>query len=214
MTTTTQPKTSPRTVRRIMLISGLLLILFGAYLLAFLVPDVLRTLPGPEVMTLAHAAEVAGDDSLYATIEDGRWDCSTIEYIRGRASSSASNVPRIITRYTEIFLTDGTSQPEIAMLVLMSGEMDCGNFDGLLPTGYLTRMTSDKRSDLGSRTATFSSGVNLLEFCGYCGTDNSLIGLIAGIVLVVGGLVLLFFGFRIPDLSSEPGVTPGDDLIT
>ncbi len=212
--TTTQPKTSPQTLRRIVLISGVLLIVFGAYLLAFLVPDVLRTLPGPEIMTLAHAAEVAGGDSLYATIEDGRWDCSTIEYIRGRASSSASSVPRIITRYTEIFLTDGTSRPEIVMLTRMSGEMDCGDFDGLVPTGYLTRMTGDKRSELGSRLSPFSNAGNLLEFCGYCGTDNSLIGLIAGIVLVVGGLALVFFGFRMPKASSEKGVTLGDDLIT
>lgn len=212
--TTTQPKTSPQTLRRIVLISGVLLIVFGAYLLAFLVPDVLRTLPGPEIMTLAHAAEVAGGDSLYATIEDGRWDCSTIEYIRGRASSSASSVPRIITRYTEIFLTDGASRPETVMLTRMSGEMDCGDFDGLVPTGYLTRMTGDKRSELGSRLSPFSSAGNLLEFCGYCGTDNSLIGLIAGIVLVVGGLALVFFGFRMPKVISEKGVTLGDDLIT
>jgi hypothetical protein len=42
MTTPTQPKTSPQTLRRIVLISGALLALFGVYVLAFLIPDVGR----------------------------------------------------------------------------------------------------------------------------------------------------------------------------
>ena len=199
------PQKKPATQRRTVLIIGILVLLFSIYLLVFLVPDFLRSAVGAENMTLERAAEVATAESVYASIEDGVWDCDTIEYIRGR---SASNSSAITTRFTEIFYTDKSTSAEIVMLAQMSGEMTCLDFDDLTPTGYLTRMSEDKQQDLinDARLARYFDATSFLEFCGYCGAENSLIGVVVGAILAVIGLVTLIFGFRMPkpDASVEP----------
>jgi hypothetical protein len=182
--------------KRTLFITGGVMLVFGIYLLAFLLPDVLQTASGSENMTLVRAAEVATDVSAYVSIEDGEWDCDTIVYIRRRASSGGSST----TASTEIFLTDSKRTPKIVIFATMSGRMACGDFDGLNPTGYLTRMSSDQQQELTNevRLARFFNAETVLALCGYCGTENSLIGLIFGIVITLGGIGIIVLGFKIP----------------
>lgn len=202
---TDEPQTTPaestslpnaKQSRRILLIAGVVLLLFALYLLVFLVPDFLKSVAGPERMTLAHAAEVATSDSTYAMIDDqGTWHCDTIDYIRG---VSSTNRRRIITRNTEIFLTDASDK--VVVLVTGSGEMSCEDFENNELSGYLTRMSSSKQQELTDeiRLAQFYDATDYLEFCDYCGPENSLIGVIVGMVFAAGGGALLYVRTRIP----------------
>ncbi|MEZ4670344.1 MAG: hypothetical protein R3E39_20755 [Anaerolineae bacterium] len=62
-----------KTLRRMgFWVFGIAFVLFGAYLLVFLVPDVLITASGPQSLSLKRRWRVAGDSSHYATIEDGK----------------------------------------------------------------------------------------------------------------------------------------------
>ena len=205
MTTEPRPATPSRaTVRRTLLISGGFALAFGLYLLAFLVPDVLATASGPQRMTLAQAAEIASAQNTYAIIEDGEWDCDTIVYVRGQSST---NRLRTITRFTEVFLTGGAKDNPAVMLARLSGEVACGELSALEPTGYLTRMSADRQQELTNeaRLARFFNATEFLEFCAYCGTDNSLIGTVAGLIAAAGGAALLVWGLRMrvpaPDLE-------------
>ena len=193
-----KPKTNPTTSRRTLLMLGGFLIAFSLYLMVFLVPDVLRTAGGPQSVTLEQAAAIANTESAYVTIEDGEWDCRTIEYVRGRSST---NSRRIETRFTEIFLTDGANPDQIVLFASMSGEMTCDDFEILdQPTGYLTRMSDGKQQELtnDARLARYFDATDFLEFCGYCGTENSLIGAIVGVVLFLGGLFVFWRGWKMP----------------
>jgi hypothetical protein len=187
--------TKPTAKRRTVLIIGGVVLAFSVYLLAFLVPDVLATVSGAETMTLAHAAEVATDESIYVRIEDGIWDCDTITYVRGRSST---NSLKTTTRSTEIFLADDKS--EIVVLASMSGEMTCGDFDGRIPVGYLTQMSSAEQQTLTNeaRLARFFDANSFLALCGYCGTENSMIGAIFGVVIAVAGIGIIVLGLRMP----------------
>ena len=185
-----------KTQKRAMLIGGGLTFLFGVYLMVFLVPDVLATASGPERMTLARAGEIATEQSTYAVIEDAVWDCDTIVAIRGRSSSNRNT---ITTRFTEAFITDGSSD-EVVMLAQMSGEMSCLDLRETTPTGYLTRMSADRQQELtnDARLARFFNATTFLEFCGYCGQENSLIGAIFGVVITLVGIGIFIFGLRMP----------------
>lgn len=196
----TNNSTSPTTQRRITLGFGIFLIAFSIYLLAFLVPDVLRTASGAESMDLVRASEIATSESSYVTIEKARWDCDTIVYIRGRSSSGTGGTGAIITRYTEIFFTDEASDEKVIVLAQMSERMDCADFDGFTPTGYLTTMSLDKQQDLtnDARLARFFDANTFLELCGYCGQENSMIGAVVGAVLLIIGVILTIFGYRMP----------------
>ena len=84
------PKSNPAQSRRAVLIIGGVILAFSAYLLVFLVPDVLKNAVGPDSMSMARAAEIATGDSTYATLEDGEWQCDTIVYVRGASSTNTS----------------------------------------------------------------------------------------------------------------------------
>lgn len=190
------PQVDTKKNKRTLYIAGGVVLVFGLYLLAFLLPDVLQTASGAESMSLVRAAEVATDESLYVSLADGKWHCDTIVYIRKRGTTRTVET----TRSTEIFLTDKKVSPKIAIFATMSGEMTCGDFDGLNPTGYLTRMSNDQQQELTNeaRLTRFFNAEIVLALCGYCGTENSLIGLIFGIVITLGGIGLIVLGFRIP----------------
>lgn len=195
---TPKPKSDPAKNRRIVLITAGVMLFFGLYLLAFLVPDVLQTASGPASMTLERAADVATDESLYVSLEDGRWDCETIKHVRRRSPSSSAGT--MTTASTEIFLTDGKTTPDVVAFATLSGEMTCGDFDGLTPTGYLTQMSEDQQQDLtnDARLAKFFRADTVLALCGYCGTENSMIGLMFGIAITLAGLAVLILGLRMP----------------
>lgn len=195
---TQKTKPNPKKNRRIVRITAGFLVLFGLYLLVFLVPDVLRTASGPQSMTLQQAAEVATDQSLYVSLEDGLWDCQTIKHIT-RRSPNTSTGSRTTTD-TEIFISDDRTRPNVAIFARMSGRMTCGDFDGLIATGYLTQMGDDERQTLTNqaRLAKFFNADSVLSLCGYCGTENSLIGLIFGIVITLAGIGLFILGYKMP----------------
>ena len=149
-------------------------------------------------MTLDRAAEVASDESTYVSLEDGQWDCDTITYVRRRSASG--NAGAKTTAVTEIFLTDGKTTPSVVVFATLSGRWDCGDLDGLTSTGYLTLMGDDQQQELTNevRLAKFFRADTVLALCGYCGTENSLIGLIFGIVITLAGIGGLIFGLRMP----------------
>lgn len=188
----TQPNSAKN--HRIVLIAGGILLFFGLYISAFLIPDVIATASGPETMTLVLAGDIATDTNTYVQIEDGVWDCDTIEYVYGWSSTSKRNE----IKFTEVFVTDDGSPVGIAMLSQMSGEQSCLDLRETIPTGYVRRMSEDTKEVLtnGARLARYFDADVFLEFCGYCGQENSMIGAIFGIVFVLAGLGLLIFGWR------------------
>ena len=97
-------------------------------------------------MTGERAAEVATDESLQVSLEDGAWDCDTLVHVRRRSVTGSSGT--ITTAATEIFLTDGRTCPKVVIFATLSGKLSCGDFDGLLLTGYLTLMSSDEQQGL------------------------------------------------------------------
>ena len=195
MTSSNQPvQIDKAKQRRAFLIGGGFCLFFSIYLLIFLLPDFISSLAGPEVMTLGQAAGVASDENLYVSLSDGSWDCDTIDYVIGYTSTGTD---RIDTQATEIFLTNQTG--EVVVLAQLSGELTCADFDGAEAEGYLTQMSADRQQELTNdvRLARFINGESYLELCGYCGQTNSLIGTLFGFAFLLGGLALLYFGWRI-----------------
>ena len=191
--TTSTIGTDPARRRKTLLISGGFCLFFSIYLLIFLLPDFIRSLAGPEPMTLSQAAERATDENLYVLLADGSWECETIDYVIGYSSTSAD---RVDTKFTEIFVTNPSGA--VVVLAQMSGELECADFDGREIVGYLTRMTADQQQDLTNevRLARFINGETYLELCGFCGQTNSLIGTLFGLAFFMGGLALLILGLR------------------
>lgn len=198
MVNETQVKPTPN--KRVVLITGGVALAIGLYLLAFLIPDVIQSASGPKSMTLAQAAEIASSESTYAKIEDGEWECETIEYVRGYSSTGSK---RIIISFTEIFLTDEAKPEQIVVLAKMSGELECSDFETVEVVGYLTQMSSAKQQELinEARLARYYDAAIFMEFCAYCGSENSLIGSAFGAIFTIAGLAILRLGFRI---AKEP----------
>ncbi len=194
-TTPTSSPLDPRLTRRTLLVLGWLALLFGVYLLVFLVPDVVRTAGGPESMTLAEAAATADSDQTYARLTDGAWDCDTITHVRTYSSSQR----RLKVSHTEVFLTDGRAPAQHVVFVTFSGEKDCSDLETVHPDGYLKRMSSGTQQELTNeaRLARYYDATDLMELCAYCGQENSLIGTVFGFVMTGMGVVMLAFGYRI-----------------
>ncbi len=199
---TNQPRTQEQTdalhsLGRWLRYLGIGLFLFGVYISAFLIPDVIRTMDGPQVMSLTEAARVANSEQTYARIEGGAWDCETLTYVEG-LSASQLNYGRIReeTKYTEIFYTDDAR--DVVVFVTLSGEVDCDDIAGDDPAGYLYSMSNDMQQELTNeaRLARYFDTKMFLEFCGYCGRDNSMIGAGFGLVALLGGGALFFWGRR------------------
>lgn len=189
-----QPKTTKNS-RRNTIIGGFVALAFAAYLLAFLLPDFIRTVGGPRQVTPTEAAEIAADDDVYVAITDGRWDCETITYVTG---PSGSDVSRIDTRFTEVFMTGETGR--VVILAQLSGEVDCEELQTMELKGYLNRMLPDQEQELINevRLARFINASVFLEMCGYCGPSNSLIGTLFGFFFAIGGLALIGWGITMP----------------
>ena len=176
---------------------GIGMFLFGAYISAFLVPDVIRTARGPQAMSLSESAEVANSEQTYARIEGGTWDCETVTYVEGLSGSQLSYGRfRKETKYTEIFYTDDAQ--DVVVFVTLSGELDCAEIAEDDPVGYLYSMSRDMQQELTNeaRLARYFNTDTFLEFCGYCGRDNSMIGAGFGLAFLLGGGGLFFWGRR------------------
>lgn len=184
--------------RRIILVLGGFFVLFGVYILAFMLPDFIASAAGPTSMPLAEAAAIASDENSYVQITDGEWRCDSIHYIWGRSASSGNSAIPLTVQYTEAFMTQGGS-PQ-ALLVLLSGEQDCAALQAIQPTGYLTLMSADTQQELTNeaRMARFSDKSVFMEMCGYCGTDNAIGGVIGGSISLLLGVGILLFARRHP----------------
>lgn len=184
-----------KNLKRTLIILGAVLLFIGLYITAFMIPDALRALSGPQSMTLAQAAGVAQSERTYASITDGDWQCQTLREVRGLSSTRLRyGRLREVTRYTEVFFTDNTEQ--VVMLVTLSGEVGCNDLTTEKPTGYLYAMNDDVRQELTNdvRLARYINTQTFLEFCGYCGRDNSLIGAVFGVSFMLLGIGLIVFG--------------------
>lgn len=186
---------SQRALARWFPILGIGFILFGLYLSVFLVPDVVRTMLGPRAMTLQEAAQIADPDRTYARLEGGNWDCDSLVYVQGLSPShSRYETLRETTKSTELFYTDPGGA--VAVLVTLSGEVPCETLAGDVPAGYLFSLGSGTRAGLerDGRLARVASASTVLEMCGYCGRENSLIGALFGIAFIVGGVGMFVWG--------------------
>ncbi len=191
-----QSKARPSS-QRWLAISGAVLVFVGLYISVFLIPDVIETASGPQTLTLAQAAEVAHAERTYARIEDGAWDCDTLRQVRGLSSSALryGNM-REETKYSDIFFTNDSS--DVVVFVTLSGDVNCDDLDEQRPTGYLYSMNSATQQELtnDARLARYFTTDTFLEFCGYCGQSNSLIGAVFGVVFLLAGVGLIVAGRR------------------
>jgi|GEM_PF-2730937 len=195
---TEEQPTSRQTNGRVILITGIILLLFGLYISAFMIPDALNALSGPQVMTLSEAAEFANIERTYARIEDGTWDCDTLYYVEGLSPRHTGyGGVEEETKFTEVFFTD--NEQDVVMLVTLSGDQNCNDFVEQDPAGYLYAMSDSTRRELtnDARLARYFDTDTFLEFCGYCGRDNSLIGAIFGVIFMVSGIALLIFNLTL-----------------
>lgn len=192
--------------KRGIIITGAVLLAFAVYLLAFLLPDFIRSSVGPQHMTMTAAVAAAQPSNSYVAITDGSWDCATISYLRGRSSTNRAVT---VTRFTEVFRTDPTGA--VVMLVQLSGEVGCAALpDGNL-TGYLQQMSAGREQELrnDARLARFINATDYLELCDYCGPTNSLIGVGFGLVFALAGVGLVVWGLRMNDHKTEPQKSNG-----
>lgn len=187
---------NPQQAGRWMIGGGVFFLLFGLYISAFLIPDVIGSWAGAQPMSLGEAAKVASDEQVYARLTDGRWDCDTLTYVEGYSPSHRyGSALEEDTKVTEIFFTDAAR--EIVVFIAMSGEQDCDDLPNM-PAGYLYEMQNRTERDLTNeaRLARYFDADTFLEMCGYCGRDNSLIGAGFGVASVLGGLGLAIYGWR------------------
>lgn len=193
-----QQAAARRQLRRWLPITGIILLLMGLYISAFLIPDAIEIVNGPQHLSLAKAADVAHAERTYARIEDGRWECETLRQVRGvSASTLRYGRLREETRYSEVFFTD--SSGEVVVFVTLSGDVDCADLAEQRPTGYLYTMRDGTRRELTdeARLARYFEADTFLEFCGYCGQENSLIGAVFGVAFLGSGLVMIITGRKI-----------------
>lgn len=181
-----------RTLQRGLPILGAVLLVLGLYISAFLIPDVVKTAVGPQVLSLTEAAQLAAEEPLYARIQGGAWDCETLQQVRG-LSATALRYGRVReeTRYSDVFFTDDTRA--VVVFVTLSGAVTCDDLARQWPEGYLYAMSGDTRQELTNeaRLARYFTTETFLEFCGYCGRQNSLIGAVFGVVFTLGGIAML-----------------------
>lgn len=183
--------------RKWLLIGAVVCIAFSVYILAFLLPDTIRAMAGPTTLDLDEAPSVATTESMYVTLTGGAWDCDSINEVRGLSTTSLRyGRLREETRYTEAFFV--SESRDTAAYVMLSGAVDCDDITGTQPSGYLYAMDDGLRQELtnNAQLARFIFTDTFVEMCGYCGYENSLIGVIFGFVFLLSGLGLLVLYFR------------------
>ncbi|MBK9122858.1 MAG: hypothetical protein IPM16_07010 [Chloroflexi bacterium] len=183
--------------RKWLLIGALILVAFSIYLLAFLLPDTIRAMAGPSDLDLDAAPAVVSGESMYVTLTGGAWDCDSFNEVRG-VSLTLLKYGRLReeTRYTEAFFVSNSR--DTAAYVTLSGAVDCDDVTDTQPTGYLYAMDEELQQALtnNAQLARFLFTDTFVEMCGYCGYENSLIGVIFGFIFLLSGLGLLFLYFR------------------
>jgi hypothetical protein len=101
------------------------------------------------------------------------------------------------TRSTEIFYVNAAR--DAVALVVLSGSVECVDLESQVPSGYVYAMEDGLRQTLtnDARLARYFDADTFLEVCGYCGYDNSLLGVILGILFGASGIGLLILRRRL-----------------
>jgi len=195
--------TSRHTLGRMLFISGIVCLLLGLYVSVFMIPDMIRTMSGPQSVTLEEASQIASAERTYVSIVDGRWHCDTLSYVEGFSTIHLRHgTLEEEIKLTEIFYTSDAQ--DIVVYVTLSGELDCDDIAGQSPSGDLFTMYADTRQELtnDARLVRYIEADTFLELCGFCGQDNSLIGAIFGIIFVLSGMGLIVFGRNLKNTSN------------
>lgn len=184
-----------QSLMRIVRYSSIGLMLFGILLIIPLAADLMAVIGGAQDYTISAVAGVASDERTYARLTDGEWDCDTIEYIEGRTGSDLymRRLYRTSTRTTEVMRVDDANS--IAVWVSLSGRVTCDDLASMDAVGYLYA-TDGTPSGLNSdMRSVIRNADTVLELCGWCGADNSMIGIVvSGVFILIGGLGVWFAG--------------------
>lgn len=173
---------------------GSFLFLFGFVLMVLLGQSVLELMGGAQAMTIQEAVDVAHDDATYARVGDIVWQCDSITHTRGlwgRDFRRRTYPSDLRTGYTEVVAT--SADRRIAMLVTLSGELTCDDLTDDAHEGFLR--SGVNFSGLNTRTNAYLNNADTaLILCGYCGLENSAIGLGMGTFVTLSGLLLIYLG--------------------
>lgn len=177
---------------------GIAFIIFGILLFVPLASDLFTVIGGAQDYTTRAVAEVANDERTYARLTDGEWNCDTISYIEGYSGSDLY-MRRLYAgtsvRTTEVLRVDNAN--DIAVWVSLSGRVTCDDLANIEAVGYLYA-TDGKPSGLNNsmRSVIRNSDV-VLELCGWCGAENSMIGFGFSVAFMLLGAVSLWFAPRL-----------------
>ena len=177
---------------------GIFFIVFGILLIVPLASDLASVIGGAQDYTISEVAEVANDERTYARLTDGEWDCNTLAYIEGYSGSDLY-MRRLYSgtsvRTTEVLRVDRDNN--IAVWVSLSGRVECDDLSNMEAVGYLYA-TDAKPSGLNiSMRNAIRNSDEVLELCGWCGADNSLIGFAFSIGFIVLGAASMSFATRL-----------------
>lgn len=134
------------------------------------------------------------------TLEDAQIVCDRVNYRMGRSASTGT--PE--TRYTDVWLTNDAET--VAVFASFSGRLNCDDIRERSLTGFVKTVGNTL-----PRTASpllFGGQVDMLEFCGYCGSINNQLMVGVFIFLIGLGALSLYAGLTRP---VAPAVSPPDD---
>jgi hypothetical protein len=184
-----------QTLKRYARWGGIFFFLFGLFVLVPLAFDLASTLGGAQDYTISDVAEVASDERTYARLTDGEWDCDTLAYIEGYSGSDLY-MRRLYrgldVRTTEVLRVDDDN--DIAVWVSLSGRVTCDDLANIEAVGYLYATDGTPNGLNSDMRRVLRNSDTVLELCGWCGSENSMIGFGFGIVMVLLGLAGLWFG--------------------
>jgi len=179
--------------RNALYILGAALMIFGIIATGGLVLDGIPL--SVQTLTISEANDIATARNTYVNLQDVTVLCNSLEYRRGRSSSTNSTE----TRYTFIWMTDPSAG--IGVFAQYSGRATCDDIQSQDITGYLTRAGDTLPSE--ASPLPFGSSGEYMELCAFCGLGNSLGLLILFPLLAIAGIFLLYRGNTAPIIESH-----------
>jgi hypothetical protein len=135
----------------------------------------------PEHMSLSAASSLVANQHVWVVIDDIKWDCSHVYYYKVNQSTN-----------TDVLFTDKDNT--LWGLATFSSEMTCDEVMQEKGIGVLDVANDKKRNDLIARgfdVSKYETGGKLLSLCTYCGKDNSRLGVLLSVVMVILGVSLV-----------------------
>jgi hypothetical protein len=175
---------SPTTVIRWL---GILSIAFFTYL-GFVSWKDLKTLPKePKHMNLLEASSLLSQQKQWVMVDDLQWDCDHIFYKEVNGET-----------HTYIIFTD--KGKDVWGFSFFSRKLTCDEVAHEKTTGILDFANNAQRSDvssLGFDLTKYEKNYRFLSLCTYCGTSNSLIGVIIAAIMVIVGAILIIASIKL-----------------